>query len=100
MARGLSGERIEKILLHNICNEIFLSIVNNPPWYSGQCSCLARWRPGFNSPDRQIFKLTFSPTSPSPPVAITKLSSLDLQPLKSLKFSPLKELLREKECQL
>jgi hypothetical protein len=27
MARGLSGERIEKILLHNICNEIFLQIL-------------------------------------------------------------------------
>ena len=42
MARGLSGgplsgERIEKILLHNICNEIFLKIYIDPPWYSGQC---------------------------------------------------------------
>ena len=33
------------------------------------------------------------PSSPSPTVAITK-------PLKSLKLSPLKALLREKECQL
>ena len=43
----------------------------------------------FNSPARQIFKSTFSPFSPSPPVAITKRCSLDYQPLKSLKFSPL-----------
>ena len=34
------------------------------------------------------------------PIAITKPSSLDQQPLKSLKLSPLKELLRENECQL
>jgi hypothetical protein len=27
MARGLSGERIEKILLHNMYNEIFLQII-------------------------------------------------------------------------
>ena len=33
--------------------------------------------------------------SPSPPVAITKPFSLDFQPLKPLKFSPLKELLRD-----
>jgi hypothetical protein len=26
-ARGLSGERIEKMLLHNICNEIFLQFL-------------------------------------------------------------------------
>ena len=77
MARGLSGERIEKILLHNICNEIFLNIFINPPWYSGQCSRLSCWRLGFNSPARPIFKLTFSPSSPSPPVGITKPSSLD-----------------------
>ena len=32
MARGLSGERIEIILLHNICNEIFLEFFINPPW--------------------------------------------------------------------
>jgi hypothetical protein len=29
MARGLSGERIENILLHNICNEIFLYIYSS-----------------------------------------------------------------------
>ena len=74
---GALGERIDKILQHNICNEIFLQIINNPPWYSGQCSCLSRWRPGFNSLARQIFKLAFSPSSPLPPVAITKPSSLD-----------------------
>jgi hypothetical protein len=82
MAWGLSGERIEKILLHNICSEIFLSIFINPPWYSGQCFRLSCWRPGFNSLVRQFFKLTFSPSSPSPPVTITKPSSLDYQPLK------------------
>ena len=43
----------------------------------GQCSRLSRWRLGFNSLARQIFKLTFSPSPPSPPVAITKPSSLD-----------------------
>ena len=48
----------------------------------------------------KIFKLTFSPFSPSPPDAITKPSSLYYQPLKSLIISPLKELLRGKECQL
>ena len=31
MASGLSGERIEKILLHNIYNEIFLNALINPP---------------------------------------------------------------------
>jgi hypothetical protein len=77
MARGLSGEIIEKVLLRNISNEIFLWIFNNPPWYSSQCSRLSCWRPGFNSLARQIFKLTFSPSSPSPLVAITKPSSLD-----------------------
>ena len=82
MAKGLSGERIEKIGLHNVCNEIFLQIHNNPPWYSGQCSHLSRRRPGFNFLAGQIFELTFSPSSPSPPVTITKPSSLDLQPLK------------------
>ena len=71
LLRGLLGERIEKILLHDKCNEIFLRF-NSPPWYSGQCSCLSHWMLGFNSPARQIFKLTFSP---SPPVAITKPSS-------------------------
>ena len=95
---GLSGEKIEKTLLHNISNEIYLKMSINLPWYSGQCSRLSCWRPGFNSLASKIFKLTFS--SPSPPVAFTKSSSLDYQPLKSLKFSPLKELLREKECQL
>ena len=59
MARELSGERIERILLHNICNEMIIKDFINPPWYSGQCFCLSRWRPGFNSPARQIFKLTF-----------------------------------------
>ena len=77
MARGFSGERIEKILLHNVCNEIFLLIFLNPPWYSGQCSRLSHWRTGFNSPARQIFKSTIFPFSLSPPVAITKPSSLD-----------------------
>ena len=80
-----------------------MAIFINSPWYSGQCSRLSYWRIRFNSPGRlgnwQINKLTLSPSSPSPPVAITKPSSLDQQPLKSLKFSPLKELLREKECQ-
>ena len=28
MARGLSGERIEKILLHNIDNEIFIYFIS------------------------------------------------------------------------
>ena len=42
------------------------------PWYSGQCSCLSRWRSGFNARARQIFKSTFSPSAPSPLVAITK----------------------------
>jgi hypothetical protein len=28
MARGLSGERIKKMLLHNICNEIFPTILS------------------------------------------------------------------------
>ena len=54
MTRGLSGEMFEKILLQNICNEIFLYIFRNPPWYSGQCCRLSRWKPGFNSPARQI----------------------------------------------
>ena len=69
MARGLPGERIEKILLHDIYNEIFLIICNIPP-----CSRLLRWRPGFNSLARQIFKSTFSPSSPSLPISITKPS--------------------------
>ena len=77
MAWGLSGERIEEILLHNICNEIFLESHNNPPWYSGQCSRLSRWSPEFNSPAWKIFKLTFSPPSPSSPIGITKPFSLD-----------------------
>ena len=34
MARGLSEERIEKILLHNICNEIFQQILISQSWYS------------------------------------------------------------------
>jgi hypothetical protein len=77
MARGVSGERIEKMLLHNKCDEIILNIPINPPWYSGQCSRLSCWRPGFNSLARQIFKLTFSPSSPSPPIAMAEPSSLD-----------------------
>ena len=79
---GLSGERIEKILLHNIFNEIFLQVFINHSWYSGQCSRLSCWRPGFNSLARQFFKLTFSPSSPSPPVIITKPSSFRLATFK------------------
>ena len=48
----------------------------------GQCFGLSCWRPGFNSPVRQFSNLTFSPSSPSPPVIITKQSSLDQQLLK------------------
>jgi hypothetical protein len=77
MARGFSGERIEKIMLHNVCNKIFPKIFINSPWYSGQCSRFSYWRLGFNSPARQIIKLTISLSSPSPPVAITRPSSLD-----------------------
>ena len=80
------GRELKKILLHNICNEIFLRSSINPPW--------------FNSLVRQILKLTFFPSSSFPPVRITKPSSLDQQPLNSLKISPLKELLSKKECQL
>ena len=59
MAKGLSVERIEKILLHDNCNEIFLNtyiILKISPWCSGQCSS---WRPAFNFLAKQIFKLTF-----------------------------------------
>ena len=59
MARGLSGERIEKILLHNICKEISLQICNNPPWYSGQYFRLLSWMPGFTSPAKQNLQINF-----------------------------------------
>jgi hypothetical protein len=75
MARGLSGERIEKILLHNICNEIFLKL--STIHLGIVVSALAFHAGGPGSIPLQIFKLTFSPSSPSPPVPITKPSSLN-----------------------
>jgi hypothetical protein len=73
MAKGISGERIEKILLHDICNEIFLSSLTIlfGIVVSALAFCTGNW--GSISPAIQIFKLTFSPSSHSPLLQSTNL---------------------------
>jgi hypothetical protein len=95
---GLSGERIDEILVHNIYNEIFPLILINHSWYSGHCTRLSRRRPGFNSPARQFLHLPFSPSSPFPShqTFLNKLATFN----NHLKLSPLKKLLSQEGCQL
>jgi hypothetical protein len=76
---------------YTVCNEIFLQSFINSPWYSTTSTLESQVQ--FPGQANQFFLLLLlllllsqSPNLPHK------------QPLKSLKFSPLKELLREKEC--